>query len=118
MLFTQLPDEVDSMACWRGTWAPLADINGRWHDGRTRNTSGSASRELFCLERGFQLGGEFESLSDKVIVVGDDSVNVDFKEVDADKVPLSGAVTGLGLDVVHDMHIKTNSKLLHAGQLP
>ena len=89
MLFTQLPDDVDSTARWRGAWEPLVD-KGWWHDGRTRNTCcirTGTSWELFCLERGFQLEGE--SLSEKVSGAGDDNFKAVFSEADVDGVLLS-----------------------------
>ena len=99
VLFTQLPDEVDYAARWRGTWEPLADIKGWWHDSRTRNTccirTGSASWELFCLERGIQ----------PEIGVGADAVNADFNETDVGKTLPGYTVAGLVLLVVHDTHI-------------
>ena len=111
MLFTQLPDDVDSTARWRGAWEPLADIKGCWHDGRTRNTCcihPGASWELSCLERGFQLEGE--SLSAKVIDAGDDNFKAVFSEADVDGILLSDAMAGLDPEVVHEVHTRTKQQ--------
>ena len=75
MLFTQLHDAVCITACCHGTWEPLANINGWWHDSRARNTccnqTGDGCWELFCLERRLQLDEHL--LSDKTVCGGDGS---------------------------------------------
>ena len=52
-----------------------------------------------------------------MISVGDDNFKGVFSEADVDKVLLSGAMAGLEPEVVHEVHTRTNSKLLHAEQL-
>ena len=52
-----------------------------------------------------------------MIGVGDDNFKGAFSEADVDKVLLSGSMAGLEPEVVHEVHTRTNSKLLHAEQL-
>ena len=48
---------------------------------------------------------------------GDDNFKAVFSEADVDGVLLSDAMAGLELEVVHEVHMRPNSKLRHAEQL-